>query len=62
MPAGVVPAAGRQYQRAVAGLERLGWLAVDGHHADLEPLQFDSNNRALAATDDAEPNPFVGPG
>ena len=58
---GVDPAAGRQHQRAVAGLERLGWLAVDGHHADRDPLQFDSNNRALAAADDAQPDPFVGP-
>ena len=37
---GIDPAAGRQHQRAIAGLERLGRLAVDGHDADLEPLQF----------------------
>mgnify|MGYP003693544645 CR=1 FL=1 len=32
---GIDPAARRQHQRAVAGLERLGRLAVDGHHTDL---------------------------
>ena len=59
---GIDPAAGRQHQRAVAGLERLGGLAVDGHDPDLEPLQFDCNNSALAAIDEAEPDPFIGSG
>ena len=58
----VGPAAGRQHQRAVAGRERLGRLAVEGHDPDVETLHFDRNDRALAAIDEAEPEPFVGPG
>ena len=35
-------------------------MAVDGHDPDLQPLQFDRNNRPLAAIDEAEPQSFIG--
>ncbi len=42
-------AARRQHQRAVAGRERLGRLAVDGHHADLEFFQFDRKQQRVGS-------------
>ena len=59
---GIDPAARRQHQRAVAGREWLGRLAVDGHDPDLDALQFHCNNSALAAADEAKSDPFVGSG
>ena len=56
------PAARRDHQRAVAGLERLGRLAVEGHDANLDPVQFDRDNRPLAGVDEAKPEPFVDSG
>ena len=58
----VDPAPRRDYQRTVAGLERLGRLPVEGHDANLDPLQFEGNNRALAGIDEAKPQPFVDSG
>ena len=43
---------------AVAGQERLGRLAVDGHHPDVVLFDFDRNDSALAAIDKAKPEPF----
>ena len=49
----------RQHELAIAGQKWLGRLAVDGHHQDRMILDFQSNDIALAAVDDAKPQPLV---
>ena len=56
---GVGAGSRRQHQRAVAGRERLGRLAVERHDPDIVVLDFDSNNIALAAIDEAKSQPFI---
>ena len=47
---------------AVAGQERLGRLAVQGHDPDVMVFDFYCNNIALKAIDEAKPEPFIGAG
>jgi len=58
----VDPGSRRQRECAATGEERLGRLAVDRHHPNLMVLDFDSNDSALAAIDEAKPEPLMGAG
>ena len=50
----------RQRQSTVAGQERFGREAVQGHHADLNAFYFECNQSALAAIDKAKSQPLIG--
>ena len=51
----VSPASRRQHQGAIAGGEWFDRLAVEGDNPDVLVFQFDRNDIALAAIDEAEP-------
>ena len=54
-------AARRQHERAVARRERFGGLPVERHDPDLVSLHFQRNDSPLAAIDEAESEPLIGP-
>ena len=58
---GVGTCAGSQHQGAVARREWLGRLSVQRHHLDLVAFQFDRQNSALRAIDEAQPQPLDRP-